>query len=175
MFNPIWAIWMMRMMTGKRNNLINNIKIVEMAVNITKTSFKGLAVPSRPIIIDNSKIYGILYDLRQEAMFMQIGEGTISEYIDHLVATEQFVKNGGTVSDNCEVWYLPDGIHSFSSNAALDRITSHMVKGMVRTKKYEFDDFIVAAEDELDKEEPRLVISKNLVDRYTNLYNTLQQ
>lgn len=146
-----------------------------MAVNITKTSFKGLAVPSRPIIIDNYKIYGILYDLRQEAMFMQIGEGTISEYIDLLVATEQFVKNGGTVSDDGRIWYLPDGIHSFSSNAALDRITAHMVKGMVRTKKYEFDDFIVAAEGELDKEEPRLVISKNLVDRYTNLYNTKQE
>ena len=94
-----------------------------MAVNITKTSFKGLAVPSRPIIIDNYKIYGILYDLRQEAMFMQIGEGTISEYIDLLVATEQFVKNGGTVSDDGRIWYLPDGIHSFSSAKAISSPT----------------------------------------------------
>ena len=146
-----------------------------MTENEIKTSFKGLAVPSRPIIIDSSKIYGVLYDLKQEATLMQIGDGTISEYIDHLVATEQFVKNGGIVSDDCTVWFLPDGIHSLCSNAALDRITAHMVKGMVSVKKYEFDDFIVAAEGELDKEEPRLVISKNLVDRYTGLYNTKQE
>ena len=145
-----------------------------MTENEIKTTFNGLAVPNRPIIVDNSKIYGVLYDPKQEASLMQ-GEGTISEYIDHLVATEQFLKNGGTISDDDVIWHLPNRIHSFKNNATLHQITAHLVKGMVSTQKYEFDDFIVATEGELDKEEPRLVISKNLVDRYTYLYNTLQQ
>lgn len=146
-----------------------------MTENEIKTTFNGLAVPNRPIIIDNIPIYGVLYNIQQENNFIKIGDGMISEYVNHLVATEQFVKNGGTISDDCEVWYLPGGIHSFKNNAALDRITSHFVKGLVSVQKYEFDDFIAAAEGELDKNEPRLVISKNLVDRYTYLYNTLQQ
>lgn len=141
-----------------------------MTENEIKTTFNGLAVPNRPIIVDNSKIYGVLYDPKQEASLMQ-GEGTISEYIDHLVATEQFLKNGGTISDDDVIWHLPNRIHSFKNNATLHQITDHLVKGMVSTQKYEFDDFIVATEGELDKEDPRLVISKNLVDRYTNINN----
>lgn len=141
-----------------------------MTENEIKTTFNGLAVPNRPIIVDNSKIYGVLYDPKQEASLMQ-GEGTISEYIDHLVATEQFLKNGGTISDDDVIWHLPNRIHSFKNNATLHQITAHLVKGMVSTQKYEFDDFIVATEGELDKEDPRLVISKNLVDRYTNINN----
>ena len=150
-----------------------------MTENEIKTTFNGLAVPNRPIIVDNSKIYGVLYDPKQEASLMQ-GEGTISEYIDHLVVieyidhlvtTEQFLKNGGTISDDDVIWHLPNRIHSFKNNATLHQITAHLVKGMVSTQKYEFDDFIVATEGELDKEDPRLVISKNLVDRYTNLNN----
>ena len=141
-----------------------------MTENEIKTTFNGLAVPNKPIIVDNSKIYGVLYDPKQEASLMQ-GEGTISEYIDHLVATEQFLKNGGTISDDDVIWHLPNRIHSFKNNATLHQITAHLVKGMVSTQKYEFDDFIVATEGELDKEDPRLVISKNLVDRYTNINN----
>lgn len=135
----------------------------------TDTSYyNGIAVPERPIIIDNTQIYGVLYNQAEEELL----KIDIVEYISYLVATEQFIKNGGTVSDDGKIWFLPDGIHSFANNAALNRIITHLMKGMVKVKKYEFDDFIVAEEGELDNAEPRMIINKKLVDRYVNQADT---
>lgn len=135
----------------------------------TDTSYyNGIAVPERPIIIDNTQIYGVLYNQAEEELL----KIDIVEYISYLVATEQFIKNGGTVSDDGKIWFLPDRIHSFANNAALNRIITHLMKGMVKVKKYEFDDFIVAEEGELDNAEPRMIINKKLVDRYVNQADT---
>lgn len=135
----------------------------------TDTSYyNGIAVPERPIIIDNTPIYGVLYNQAEEELL----KIDIVEYISYLVATEQFIKNGGTVSDDGKIWFLPDRIHSFANNAALNRIITHLMKGMVKVKKYEFDDFIVAEEGELDNAEPRMIINKKLVDRYVNQADT---
>lgn len=135
----------------------------------TDTSYyNGIAVPERPIIIDNTPIYGVLYNQAEEELL----KIDIVEYISYLVATEQFIKNGGTVSDDGKIWFLPDGIHSFANNAALNRIITHLMKGMVKVQKYEFDNFIVAEEGELDNAEPRMIINKKLVDRYINQANT---
>ena len=49
------------------------------------------------------------------------------------------------------------------------------MKDMVKVKKYEIDDFIVAEEGELDNAEPRMIINKKLIDRYVNQANTKQQ
>ena len=49
------------------------------------------------------------------------------------------------------------------------------MKGIVKVKKYEFDDFIEVEEGELDNAEPRMIINKKLVDRYVNQANTKQQ
>lgn len=135
----------------------------------TDTSYyNGIAVPERPIIIDNTPIYGVLYNQAEEELL----KIDIVEYISYLVATEQFIKNGGTVSDDGKIWFLPDGIHSFANNAALNRIITHLMKGMVKVQKYEFDDFIVAEVGELDNAEPRMVINKKLVGRYVNQADT---
>lgn len=135
----------------------------------TDTSYyNGIAVPERPIIIDNTQIYGVLYNQAEEELL----KIDIVEYISYLVATEQFIKNGGTVSDDGKIWFLPERIHSFANNAALNRIITHLMKGMVKVKKYEFDDFIVAEEGELDNAEPRMIINKKLVDRYVNQADT---
>lgn len=135
----------------------------------TDTSYyNGIAVLKRPIIIDNTPIYGVLYNQAEEELL----KIDIVEYISYLVATEQFIKNGGTVSDDGKIWFLPDRIHSFANNAALNRIITHLMKGMVKVKKYEFDDFIVAEEGELDNAEPRMIINKKLVDRYVNQADT---
>ena len=139
----------------------------------TDTSYyNGIAVPERPIIIDNTPIYGVLYNQAEEELLKMKNIGDIAEYVSYLVATEQFIKNGGTVSENGKIWYLPDGIHSLVNNAALNRIITHLMKGMVKVKKYEFDDFIVAKKGELDNAEPRMIINKKLVDRYVNQADT---
>lgn len=135
----------------------------------TDTSYyNGIAVPERPIIIDNTPIYGVLYNQAEEELL----KIDIVEYIDYLLATERFIKNGGNVSEDSKIWYLPDGIHSLVNNAALNRIITHLMEGMVKVQKYEFDDFIEAEVGELDNAEPRMVINKKLVDRYVNRANT---
>lgn len=139
----------------------------------TDTSYyNGIAVPERPIIIDNTPIYGVLYNKSEEELLKIKEFGDILHYIYYLLATEQFIKNGGNVSEDGTIWYLPDGIHSLVNNAALNRIITHLMKGMVKVKKYEFDDFIEAEVGELDNAEPRMVINKKLVDRYVNRANT---
>lgn len=141
-----------------------------MEKNETDTSYyyNGIAFPERPIIIDNTPIYGVLYNQAEEELL----KIDIVEYIDYLLATERFIKNGGNVSEDGKIWYLPDGIHSLVNNAALNRIITHLMKGMVKVQKYEFDDFIEAEVGELDNAEPRMVINKKLVDRYVNRANT---
>lgn len=133
-----------------------------------KTSFNGLAVIDRPIIIDNQPIYGVLFNVDEENILTEKGRGNINEYIAYLVGSEQFMKNGGTISEDCKVWYLPDGVHSFLNNSSLHRIVSHLMKGMVTVKKYEFDDFIVVLDGETDNDDLRIVLNKNLIDRYTD-------
>lgn len=135
---------------------------------IDTSYYNGIAVPERPIIIDNTTIYGVLYNQAEEELL----KIDIVEYVSYLVATEQFIKNGGTVSEDGKIWFLPDGIHSLVNNAALNRIITHLMKGMVKVNKYEFDNFIVAEEGELDNAEPRMIINKRLVERYINQANT---
>lgn len=139
-----------------------------MAENTTKTSFNGLAVPDRPIILGSTPIYGLLYNIKEDDEITQMGQHNIVEYIDYLVAAEQFEKNGGVISEDNKTWYLPDGIHSLNCNGALERITTHMVKWMVSVQRYEFEDCIEAKDGELDDDEPRMVIKKDLVDRYVS-------
>ena len=142
---------------------------------IDTSYYNGIAVPERPIIIDNIPIYGVLYNQAEEELLKMKNMGDIVEYVSYLVATEQFIKNGGIVSDDGKIWFLPDGIHSFANNAALNRIITHLMKGIVKVKKYEFDDFIEVEEGELDNAEPRMIINKKLVDRYVNQVDTKQK
>lgn len=142
----------------------------------TDTSYyNGIAVPDRPIIIDDIPIYGVLYNQAEEELLKMKNMGDIVEYVSYLVATEQFIKNGGTVSDDGKNWFLPDGIHSFANNEAFNRIITHLMNGIVKVQKYEFDDFIEVEEGELDNAEPRMIINKKLVDRYVNQVDTKQK
>ncbi|MCI6393942.1 MAG: hypothetical protein MR822_05590, partial [Bacteroidales bacterium] len=67
---------------------------------IDTSYYNGIAVPERPIIIDNIPIYGVLYNQAEEELLKMKNMGDIVEYVSYLVATEQFIKNGGTVSDD---------------------------------------------------------------------------
>lgn len=141
-------------------------------VHLTETSFNGLAVISRPIKISDQYIYGVLYNIQEEQKLIEKGLGDITEYVNYIVGTEQFIKNGGKISEDCKVWYLPDGVHSFTNNQALNRFLTHLMKGMVEVRKYEFDDLIEAKEGETDAENTRLVLNKDLIERYINEHNT---
>ena len=135
------------------------------------TSFNGLAVLGRPITIDNQLIYAVLYNIQVEKDLLEKGQGRIDDYIAFLAGTERFVKNGGSISDDNMNWYLPDEVHSFLNNPSFQRIVAHLMKGEVKVQKYEFEDFIESYEGETDSDEPRAVINKSLVERYTTIYN----
>lgn len=127
----------------------------------TENNYNGLAVLSVPITIGKKKIYGVLYNSKTDSE-------TLSQYIDFLAGTEIFIWNGGTVSDDARVWNLPDDVHSFLANQSLIRIVSHLMKGVVQFKKIELDEPIEWKDNEVDFEENRLVISRDLIDRYEN-------
>lgn len=136
-----------------------------------KTSYNGIAVISRPILVDNQYIYGVLYNVKEDQGLIKQELGDIVEYIDYIVGVEQFIKNGGTISDDGRVWYLPDDVHSFLNNASLKRILTHLMKGLVDVRKYEFDDYIEVKEGETDEDNTRLVLKKDLIERYVNEHN----
>ena len=89
----------------------------------------------------------------------------------YIVGSEQFIKNGGTISEDGRVWHLPDGVYSFLNNASLHRLVSHLMKGLVDVKKYEFDNYIEVKEGETDEDNTRLVLNKELIGRYINEHN----
>lgn len=59
---------------------------------IDTSYYNGIAVPERPIIIDNIPIYGVLYNQAEEELLKMKNMGDIVEYVSYLVATEQFIK-----------------------------------------------------------------------------------
>ena len=60
----------------------------------------------RPITIDDQHIFGGLYDTERERQRQASGSG-IPSYINYLVGAEQFLKNGGDINDEGDLWTMP--------------------------------------------------------------------
>lgn len=116
-----------------------------MEENYKKTSFDGIAIPDRPINIDSYLIYGVLYNTSEDIT-------GIHDYMDYLVAVEQFEKNGGSISE----------------------ITKHLIKGKVSVQTLEYDDYIEVLDGEIDDDDPRIILSETLIDRYVSRLQTTQ-
>lgn len=127
----------------------------------------GIAVFDRPIMIDNSEIYGILYDKVDEETREEYNKN-MSEYIAYMVGVETFTKNGGTVSKG--VWTYPDGISSLSCNYALEHLLDTLFGGVVGFHIIEPEEAISWNDGEVDTEErgPCFILKHELIDRYTN-------
>ena len=128
-------------------------------------SYDGLAVLDRPITIDDQHIFGVLYNTERERQYQASGNG-VSSYINYMVGAEQFLKNGGDINGEGDLWTLPDGEHSFMLNKGMNRLLSVLMNGLVGFRRLEFGHLIEWNEGEVDTEAPGLVISQNLIDRY---------
>lgn len=134
-----------------------------------KRIYNGIAVFDRPIVIDENRILGILFDTRRERFFCE-GGADLAHYIAYLVGVEQFLKNGGTINDEKDLWTLPDGEHALLYNGALERLVTVLMLDLVGFRTYEFDRPIAWQEGEIEDSE--FVVGQTLIDRYTQASDT---
>lgn len=128
-------------------------------------SYDGLAVLDRPITIDDQHIFGVLYNIERERQYQASGNG-IPSYINYMVGAEQFLKNGGDIDGEGDLWTLPDGEHAFMLNKGMNRLLVVLMNGLVGFRRLEFGHPIEWNEGEVDTKDPGLVISQSLIDRY---------
>ena len=130
----------------------------------------GIAIFDRPVQIDENRVYGVLYDKRYEHREREIGNECVY-YLTYMLATEQFLKNGGKISDDGQYWTYPDDNHSLICDNALRRIFRHTMNDIVGFTQIEFDDPIVWNTGEVDNEDNRLITDSSLIERYKDIYN----
>ena len=127
-----------------------------------KDFYNGIAVLERPISIDDEKIYGLLFHTDRKQ-----NEDDLSDYISYLVGVEQFLKNGGTISSDGDLWNLPDESASYQCRNGLNRLVAHLMKGVVGFQRLEVGAGIEYEECEVDDKDSVLVVSPTLIERYT--------
>lgn len=128
-----------------------------------------MVVFERPIQINDNNIYGLIVNKAMEQNSIKAGNG-ISTYVAYLVGSEQFLKNGGAISDDAQLWTLPDGIHTIAYNSSLVRLLDVLMKDIVKYKTYEFDK-IEWNDGEIDVEgsSPCFIIKPSLIERYIKI------
>ena len=131
-----------------------------------KDFYNGIAVLDRPITIDDEKIYGLLFHTDREPNW-----DNLSGYIAYLVGVEQFLKNGGTISSDGDLWILPDESASYHCRNGLQKLVSHLMRGLVGFQRLEVGAGIEYEDDEVDDKDSVLVVSPTLIERYTGSTN----
>ena len=128
--------------------------------------YDGIAILDRAISIDDKQIYGVLFNAQCENTNTE-NRDNLSEYITYLVGTEQFLKNGGDISDNGDLWTLPDGTHSYYYNNSLRHIVPLLMRGLVGHQRLKVSAGIEYQDGEVDDKDSVLVVSPTLIERYT--------
>lgn len=129
--------------------------------------YNGLIVFERAIQIADRQIYGIIFDKETEIMNTEQGH-TLEDYVAYMTGAEFFMKNGGTISKDGDMWYYPDGRYQIECNYPLRRLLMMLMKGLVKIRTLEFEEPIVWNEGEIDNEKnPCLITSPDLIERYT--------
>ena len=131
-----------------------------------KDFYNGIAVLDRPISIDDEKIYGLLFHTDREP-----NGDNLADYIAYLVGVEQFLKNGGTISSDGDLWNLPDESASYQCRNGLKRLVAHLMRGLVGFRRLEVGTGIEYEDDEVDDKDSVLVVSPTLIERYTGSTN----
>ena len=127
--------------------------------------FDGVVIFERPLAMKTSdgmrEVYGFLFNqeyLDSESKY----RNTLETYATYLVGLEQFLKNGGIVSDDRRWWYHPDENYRIECKLELFMLVSIITKNMLSYKIIRFDSGIEYEEDEIDDV---LVVSKELIER----------
>ena len=152
------------MMKSRRKN--NHKYNIYNRLDDMKDFYNGIAVLDRPITIDDEKIYGLLFHTDREP-----NGDNLSGYIAYLVGVEQFLKNGGTISSDGDLWILPDESASYHCRNGLQKLVSHLMRGLVGFRRLDVGAGIEYKEGEVDIEDTGLVVSPTLIERYTEHTN----
>ncbi len=127
----------------------------------------GLVIFDRPIQIEEKTIYGIVYDKKAEQRNAENGND-ISDYVSYLVGVENFLKHGGIISNDGNIWFHPNGIHELLYNHPLQRLLEVLMRDIVKIQVIEYDQPIEWNEDEVDDDSnPCFILNPALIDRYT--------
>ena len=127
----------------------------------------GMVVFDRPIIIERNYIYGLIYNKEVE-YDVYLSGGKSLDYLTYLIAVEQFLKNGGEISDDGGTWTFPGGQYTIKLNDAVKYIFRYTIPDTVGIRRIEFEEPIVWNEDEVDKEDNALIVNYDLIERYDN-------
>lgn len=127
--------------------------------------FDGVVIFERPLAMKTSdgmrEVYGFLFD--QEYVDSECKyRDTLETYATYLVGLEQFLKNGGIVSDDRRWWYHPDENYGIECKYELLMLISTIMKNILHYKIIKLDREIEYEEDEIDDV---LVVSKELIGR----------
>ena len=133
-------------------------------------NYNGMVVFDRAIHINGVDVLGILFNVEDERIHRATEENW-TDYISYMVGVEQFIKNGGVISNDMTRWTMSDGFHSIHDNGGLLLIVSALMKGLVGFRRYEFDRPIEWQEGEIEDSE--FVVGQTLIDRYTRTTDTL--
>ncbi len=133
------------------------------------TILNKLIVFERPIQIESNTVYGLVINKEREQHFAKNG-CTLSDYIAYLVGTEYFIKNGGEICNEGDLWIMPDGIHTIIFNGSVERLLAVLMKDIVGFSAFEFDKIDWHDGDvDIDEGSPCFILNPSLIERYTNI------
>ena len=132
-------------------------------MNNDLTVKNALIIFERPLVVQSRLIYGLAYNIEKERINTENGND-ISIFIGYLTAADYWERNGGTIGKN--TWITPGKKMSFVEDISLIMLVSNLLKGAVGWETMEFSFPIEIREGELDKDDPCLVISRELIQRY---------
>lgn len=133
----------------------------------------GMAVLNEPIDLGENKIYGVMFDpeFEEDECIKHTEFGTIRPYLAFHRGISEWIKNGGDVDDSCQNWTYPSVLGDerclCDARTFMAKVLCHLYKDTVDYKSYVFDKPIEFNEDEVDKDEKRVIVSPSLIDRYT--------
>ena len=141
--------------------IYNINKIVKMNKDLTVKD--SLLIFERPLEIQSKFIYGLTYNREEEKINAENGKG-LSVFIGYLTAADQWEMNGGRIEKNA--WVGPGKGLRFCEDAGLVLLVSILMDGALKYIRIERDEPLDIHEGELDKDDPFLVISPDLILRY---------
>ena len=117
----------------------------------------------RPLDLQSRLVYGLAYNKEKEKLYAERGSD-LSIYIGYLTAVDYWERNGGKVENN--EWIAPNDKYRFDECPGLVLLVSYLLRGVLKWEVYEIGAPIEILDGEVDEDDPYLITSPTLLDRY---------
>lgn len=135
-------------------------------IDLYKDRFDSIAVLDTPLEIDGETIYGVMYNKEQEKLLKANTPNNIDRYIAYHRGIELWLKAGCDVIPDGKFWYYPEDQSLIKCTPSVLKIIYTLMKNQSGNTKYEFDEYIVWNDDEVDDRENRMILNESLIRRY---------